>query len=175
MVGRATLAAALAAATLAVLTGGSSASAQTGGCSTDGGYPEGSPGAVLAGLRNLSSGAYAACVEAQRRGQPARSSSADARRAAGRRAVIQHLTAPATAEFRNVRRLTVVEGVTTFCGEVSAVSPSGRRSAFVRFEAAVPDQGEPSARLDVETGLADQYFNAAWRRYCGPGGVEVSF
>ena len=50
----------------AVIAFGGAASAQADACSTNGGYPPGSPNAVMARMRNIASGAYAACVEAQR-------------------------------------------------------------------------------------------------------------
>lgn len=150
------------------------ASAQTSNCSSTGGYPEGSPGALMAGLRGLSSGAYAACVEAQRRNAPANSESWQARAVIARNAVSTQLSQPLTAQFRNVRRR-YENGVLTFCGEVSGENRYARRSAFVRFHAAVPDRGEAFSILDTEDGLLGRHFDAAWSNYCGPGGTPTAF
>ncbi|WP_292035573.1 MULTISPECIES: hypothetical protein [unclassified Brevundimonas] len=144
-------------------------------CSNGGGYPEGSPGTLMSRLRGLSSGSYSACAEARRREQPRRDFRGADREIAARRAVELQLSQPSSAQFRNVRRRQIVAGVATYCGEVSALNRAGGRSAFVRFEASVPDRGEASARLDSEQGQMGQYFEAVWRNYCAPGGEPVIF
>ena len=70
------------------------ASAQTDTCSTNGGYPPGSPNAVMARMRNIASGAYAACVEAQRARTPPVNWTPTRIRTAARQAVTNNLRDP---------------------------------------------------------------------------------
>lgn len=127
-------------------------------------------------LRRLSSGEYAAQVEAERSGTPVVRWSAGQIRAAGRQAVLDQLRDPASARFRNVRRLAPINGTTTFCGEVSALNGYGGYSDFVRFESGVTDRGRASAQLDSQDVTVGSYFQTTWNQFCGRNdGVPVQF
>ena len=153
-----------------------SASAQSDPCSTTGGYPAGSPGAVLAGLQNLADGGYAACVERRRAQQPVVNWTPVQIRSAGHRAVLSELRDPSSAQFRNVRRIQRDNGSTVFCGEVNARNGYGGMAGFTRFEAVVNNRGEASAQLDSPDNLAGAYFNTAWNQFCGRiAGTAIQF
>lgn len=81
----------------AVVAFGGAASAQADACSTNGGYPPGSPNAVMARMRNIASGAYAACVEAQRARTPPVNWTPTRIRTAARQAVTDKLRDPSSA------------------------------------------------------------------------------
>ena len=117
-------------------------------CSTNGGYPLGSPNAVMARMRNIASGAYAACVEAQRARTPPVNWTPTRIRAAARQAVVNKLRDPSSAQFRNVRRIELSNGSTMFCGEVNSRNAYGGMSGFQRFEAGVDRTGDASALID---------------------------
>ncbi len=110
---------------IAVIAFGGAASAQADACSTNGGYPPGSPNAVMARMRNIASGAYAACVEAQRARTPPVNWTPTRIRTAARQAVVNKLRDPSSAPFRNVRRIEHSNGSTLFCGEVNGQVPVG--------------------------------------------------
>lgn len=88
-------------------------------CSTNGGYPLGSPNAVRARMRNIASGAYAACVEAQRARTPPVNWTPTRIRAAARQAVVNKLRDPSSAQFLNVRRIELSNGSTMFCAQAT--------------------------------------------------------
>lgn len=140
--------------------------AQSTSCSANGGYPEGSPAAVLAGIRNLSNGGYAACIERERANQPRVSWSPAEIRDAGRNAVLARLREPSSAVFRVVRQTRQDNGTTTFCGEVSGRNALGGMTDFVRFRSAVDAFGGTSAEFDVGELAARAHFEAGWQRYC---------
>lgn len=146
------------------------AAAQADDCATTGGYPAGSPGAVMAQMRNISNGSYAACVERRRAQQPTVNWSESQITAAGRRAVTDHLRDPGSARFRNVSRHQLQNGTSVFCGEVNARNGMGGYTGFVRFEAAVSNRGTSSSQIDDQDGLAGAYFSSAWAQVCGRGG-----
>lgn len=150
------------------------AMAQSDPCSSTGGYPEGSPGAVLAGLRGLSSGEYAACVERRRSARPPVERSPAEVGATAREAVLAKLREPSSAVFRSVRRARQANGTTTFCGEVSASNAYGGRADFIRFQAAVTNRSETSVQFDSSDLAAKTHFDIGWRRYCA-GGAATSF
>lgn len=138
--------------------------------------PPGSPAAAMAGLRGIASGEYAAQVEAERARQPTVNWSPAQIRAAARRAVTSKLREPASAQFRNVRRIQHDNGTTMFCGEVSGRNAYGGVSDFRRFEAGVTIRGEASAQVDDQTGMVGSYFNTAWNQFCGRiAGTPVQF
>lgn len=152
------------------------AAAQTDSCSANGGYPEGSLGAATARMRAISDGSYAACVEARRARQPVVNWTAAQIRTAGRRAVLAELRDPASAQFRNVRRIQHDNGSTMFCGEVNARNAYGGMAGFVRFEAGVTNRGSASAQLDSSETLTGTYFESAWNQFCGRiAGTSVQF
>lgn len=128
------------------------------------------PAEVMERLRRLSSGEYAAQVEAERARTPLVRWSQDQIRLAGRQAVLDRLRDPASARFRNVRRLAPINGTTTFCGEVSARNGYGGYSDFVRFESGVTDRGRASAQLDSQDVTTGSYFQTTWNQFCGQGG-----
>ncbi|MNS23535.1 hypothetical protein D3C72_553530 [compost metagenome] len=144
----------------------SPAAAQSDPCSTTGGYPAGSPGAVMARLRNLSDGTYDACVQARRARTPQVTWGPARIQTEARGAVLAKLRDPSSALFRNVRRIRHENGTTTFCGEVNARNGYGGMAGFQRFEAGVTDRGEASARLDDQEGLNGAYFRDAWAQFC---------
>lgn len=150
------------------------AAAQSDPCSSTGGYPEGSPAAVLAGIRGLSSGEYAACVERRRSTQPSMNWSATQIRSVARTAVLAELREPSSAVFRLVRRTQQANGTTTFCGEVSARNGHGGMSGFTRFQAAVTAQGDTSVQFDSPDLAAKTHFEIGWQRYC-VGAVSATF
>lgn len=150
------------------------AAAQVSSCSTNGGYPEGSPAAVLAGIRNLSNGGYAACVERERANEPRVNWSPAEIRDAGRVAVLARLREPASAVFRLVRQTRQNNGTTTFCGEVSGRNGYGGMTDFVRFRSAVDAYGDTSAEFDTGELPARTHFEIGWQRYC-VGGVSETF
>ncbi|MBN9479649.1 MAG: hypothetical protein J0I52_05375 [Bordetella sp.] len=152
------------------------ASAQADACSTNGGYPPGSPGAVMAGIRDIASGAYAACVEAQRARTPPVNWTPTRIRAAARQAVTEKLRDPSSAQFRNVRRIEHSNGSTMFCGEVNGRNAYGGMSGFQRFEAGVGTTGNASALIDGGEDLNAAYFQRAWNQFCGRiAGTPVQF
>lgn len=130
-------------------------------------YPSGSPMAVMGLLEAQASGAYARQVEAERARTPRVNWSAAQIRAAGRRAVLDELRDPTSAQFRNVRRLDPINGTTTFCGEVNARNAFGGYSGFKRFESGVTNRGAASAQVDGQDGMVGAYFNSAWNQFCG--------
>jgi hypothetical protein len=150
------------------------AMAQSSRCSNDGGYPPGSPGAVMAGIRDLSSGAYAACLERERANQPRAAMNLAEVRAAARHAVRSRLREPASAAFRGVAMTEQSNGATTFCGEVSGPNGFGGMSPYMRFRAAVTVYGEAFAEFDEGELAARTHFETGWRRYCS-GGVATAF
>ncbi len=161
--------------TAAVAFGGA-ASAQADACSTNGGYPPGSPDAVMARMRNIASGAYAACVEAQRARTPPVNWTPTRIRAAARQAVTNKLRDPSSAQFRNVRRIEHSNGSTMFCGEVNGRNAYGGMSGFQRFEAGVDRTGDASALIDGGEELNAAYFEGAWNQFCGRiAGTPVQF
>jgi len=152
------------------------ASAQTDACSTNGGYPPGSPNAVMARMRNIASGAYAACVEAQRARTPPVNWTPTRIRAAARQAVTNKLRDPSSAQFRNVRRIEHSNGSTMFCGEVNGRNAYGGMSGFQRFEAGVGTTGNATAMIDGGEELNAAYFEGAWNQFCGRiAGTPVQF
>lgn len=160
----------------ALLTFGGTASAQADPCSTNGGYAPGSPGAVMAGMRDLASGAYAACVEAQRARTPPVNWTPTRIRAAARQAVTDKLRDPSSAQFRNVRRIEHSNGSTMFCGEVNGRNAFGGMSGFQRFEAGVGTTGNATAMIDDGEELNAAYFQGAWNQFCGRiAGTPVQF
>lgn len=160
----------------AVVAFGGDASAQTDPCSTNGGYPPGSPNAVMARMRNIASGAYAACVEAQRAHTPPVNWTPTRIRAAARQAVTNKLRDPSSAQFRNVRRIEHSNGSTMFCGEVNGRNAYGGMSGFQRFEAGVDRAGDASALIDGGEELNTAYFEGAWNQFCGRiAGTPVQF
>ncbi|SPU43576.1 Uncharacterised protein [Brevundimonas diminuta] len=161
--------------TAAVAFGGA-ASAQADACSTNGGYPPGSPNAVMARMRNIASGAYAACVEAQRARTPPVNWTPTRIRTATRQAVTNKLRDPSSAQFRNVRRIEHSNGSTMFCGEVNGRNAYGGMSGFQRFEAGVDRTGDASALIDGGEELNTTYFEGAWNQFCGRiAGTPVQF
>lgn len=155
---------------------GSAASAQTDPCSTNGGYPPGSPNAVMARMRNIASGTYAACVEAQRARTPPVNWTPTRIRTAARQAVVSKLRDPSSAQFRNVRRIEHSNGSTMFCGEVNGRNAYGGMSGFQRFEAGVDRTGDASALIDGGEELNTTYFEGAWNQFCGHiAGTPVQF
>ncbi len=160
----------------AVVAFGDAASAQADACSTNGGYPPGSPNAVMARMRNLASGAYAACVEAQRARTPPVNWTPTRIRTAARQAVTNKLRDPSSAQFRNVRRIEHSNGSTMFCGEVNGRNAYGGMSGFQRFEAGVDRAGDASALIDGGEELNTAYFEGAWNQFCGRmTGTPVQF
>lgn len=152
------------------------ASAQTDTCSTNGGYPPGSPNAVMARMRNIASGAYAACVEAQRARTPPVNWTPTRIRTAARQAVTNNLRDPSSAQFRNVRRIEHSNGSIMFCGEVNGRNAYGGMSGFQRFEAGVDRTGDASALIDGGEELNAAYFEGAWNQFCGRiAGTPVQF
>lgn len=130
----------------------------------------------MARLRNLSDGTYAACVEAQRSRTPQVSWGPARIQTEARNAVLAALRDPASAQFRNVRRIQHANGTTMFCGEVNARNGYGGMAGFKRFEAGVTDRGEASARLDDQEGLNAAYFRDAWAQFCGRiAGTPIEF
>lgn len=79
----------------------------------------------MARVRNIASGAYAACVEAQRARTPPVNWAPTRIRTAARQAVVNKLRDPSSAPFRNVRRIEHSNGSTMFCGEVNGQVPVG--------------------------------------------------
>ncbi|WP_162938771.1 hypothetical protein [Brevundimonas naejangsanensis] len=155
---------------------GGTASAQTDPCSTNGGYPPGSPNAVMARMRNIASGAYAACVEAQRARTPPVNWTPTRIHAAARQAVTDKLRDPSSAQFRNVRRIEHSNGSTMFCGEVNSRNAYGGMSGYQRFEAGVDRTGDASALIDGGEALNTTYFEGAWNQFCGRiAGTPVQF
>ncbi|MBI2248662.1 Uncharacterised protein [Brevundimonas diminuta] len=160
----------------AVVAFGGTASAQADACSTNGGYPPGSPNAVMARMRDIASGAYAACVEAQRARTPPVNWTPTRIRAAARQAVTDKLRDPSSAQFRNVRRIEHSNGSTMFCGEVNGRNAYGGMSGFQRFEAGVDRTGDASALIDGSEELNATYFEGAWNQFCGRiAGTPVQF
>lgn len=160
----------------AVVAFGDAASAQADACSTNGGYPPGSPNAVMARMRNIASGAYAACVEAQRARTPPVNWTPTRIRAAARQAVVNKLRDPSSAQFRNVHRIEHSNGSTMFCGEVNGRNAYGDMSGFQRFEAGVDRTGDASALIDGGEELNAAYFEGAWNQFCGRiAGTPVHF
>lgn len=160
----------------AIVAFGGAASAQADACSTNGGYPPGSPNAVMARMRNIASGAYAACVEAQRARTPPVNWTPTRIRAAARQAVTNKLRDPSSAQFRNVRRIEHSNGSTMFCGEVNGRNAYGGMSGFQRFEAGVDRTGDASALIDGGEELNTAYFEGAWNQFCGRiAGTPVQF
>ena len=160
----------------AVVAFGGTAAAQTDPCSTNGGYPPGSPNAVMARMRNIASGAYAACVEAQRARTPPVNWTPTRIRTAARQAVTNKLRDPSSAQFRNVRRIEHSNGTTMFCGEVNGRNAYGGMSGFQRFEAGVDRTGDASALIDGGEELSSAYFEGAWNQFCGRiAGTPVQF
>jgi hypothetical protein len=160
----------------AVMAFGGAASAQADACSTNGGYPPGSPNAVMARMRNIASGAYAACVEAQRARTPPVNWTPTRIRTAARQAVTNKLRDPSSAQFRNVRRIEHSNGSTMFCGEVNGRNAYGGMSGFQRFEAGVDRTGDASALIDGGEELNTAYFEGAWNQFCGRiAGTPVQF
>lgn len=160
----------------AVIAFGGAASAQADACSTNGGYPPGSPNAVMARMRNIASGAYAACVEAQRARTPPVNWTPTRIRAAARQAVTDKVRDPSSAQFRNVRRIEHSNGSTMFCGEVNGRNAYGGMSGFQRFEAGVDRTGDASALIDGGEELNSAYFEGAWNQFCGRiAGTPVQF
>ena len=160
----------------AVVAFGGAASAQADACSTNGGYPPGSPNAVMARMRNIASGAYAACVEAQRARTPPVNWTPTRIRTAARQAVTNKLRDPSSAQFRNVRRIEHSNGSTMFCGEVNGRNAYGGMSGFQRFEAGVDRTGDASALIDGGEELNTTYFEGAWNQFCGRiAGTPVQF
>lgn len=159
-----------------VMAFGGAASAQADACSTNGGYPPGSPNAVMARMRNIASGAYAACVEAQRARTPPVNWTPTRIRADARQAVVNKLRDPSSAQFRNVRRIEHSNGSTMFCGEVNGRNAYGGMSGFQRFEAGVDRTGDASALIDGGEELNAAYFEGAWNQFCGRiAGTPVQF
>lgn len=160
----------------AVIAFGGAASAQADACSTNGGYPPGSPNAVMARMRNIASGAYAACVEAQRARTPPVNWTPTRIRTAARQAVMDKLRDPSSAQFRNVRRIEHSNGSTMFCGEVNGRNAYGGMSGFQRFEAGVGTTGNATAMIDGGEELNAAYFEGAWNQFCGRiAGTPVQF
>ena len=160
----------------AVIAFGGAASAQADACSTNGGYPPGSPTAVMARMRNIASGAYAACVEAQRARTPPVNWTPTRIRTAARQAVTDKLRDPSSAQFRNVRRIEHSNGSTMFCGEVNGRNAYGGMSGFQRFEAGVGTTGNATAMIDGGEELNSAYFEGAWNQFCGRiAGTPVQF
>ena len=160
----------------AIVAFGGAASAQVDACSTNGGYPPGSPNAVMARMRNIASGAYAACVEAQRARTPPVNWTPTRIRTAARQAVVSKLRDPSSAQFRNVRRIEHSNGSTMFCGEVNSRNAYGGMSGFQRFEAGVDRTGDASALIDGGEELNTTYFEGAWNQFCGRiAGTPVQF
>ena len=160
----------------AVIAFGGAASAQADACSTNGGYPPGSPNAVMARMRNIASGAYAACVEAQRARTPPVNWTPTRIRTAARQAVTDKLRDPSSAQFRNVRRIVHSNGSTMFCGEVNGRNAYGGMSGFQRFEAGVGTTGNATAMIDGGEELNAAYFEGAWNQFCGRiAGTPVQF
>ncbi|MBK1968875.1 hypothetical protein JIX59_05950 [Brevundimonas diminuta] len=160
----------------AVMAFAGSAAAQTDACSTNGGYPPGSPNAVMARMQNIASGAYAACVEAQRARTPPVNWTPTRIRTAARQAVTNKLRDPSSAQFRNVRRIAHSNGSTMFCGEVNGRNAYGGMSGFQRFEAGVDRTGDASALIDGGEDLNTAYFEGAWNQFCGRiAGTPVQF
>lgn len=160
----------------AVIAFGGAASAQADACSTNGGYPPGSPNAVMARMRNIASGAYAACVEAQRARTPPVNWTPTRIRTAARQAVTDNLRDPSSAQFRNVRRIEHSNGSTMFCGEVNGRNAYGGMSGFQRFEAGVGTTGNATAMIDGGEELNAAYFEGAWNQFCGRiAGTPVQF
>ena len=160
----------------AVVAFGSAASAQADACSTNGGYPPGSPNAVMARMRNIASGAYAACVEAQRARTPPVNWTPTRIRTAARQAVTDKLRDPSPAQFRNVRRIEHSNGSTMFCGEVNGQNAYGGMPGFQRFEAGVGTTGNATAMIDGGEELNAAYFEGAWNQFCGRiAGTPVQF
>jgi len=160
----------------AVVAFGGAATAQTDACSTNGGYPPGSPNAVMARMRNIASGAYAACVEAQRARTPPVNWTPTRIRTAARQAVTDKLRDPSSAQFRNVRRIEHSNGSTMFCGEVNGRNAYGGMSGFQRFEAGVGTTGNATAMIDGGEELNTAYFEGAWNQFCGRiAGTPVQF
>ncbi|MFB7879977.1 hypothetical protein [Brevundimonas diminuta] len=160
----------------AVMAFGGAASAQADACSTNGGYPPGSPNAVMARMRNIASGAYAACVEAQRARTPPVDWTPTRIRTAARQAVTNKLRDPSSAQFRNVRRIEHSNGSTMFCGEVNGRNAYGGMSGFQRFEAGVGTTGNATAMIDGGEELNAAYFEGAWNQFCGRiAGTPVQF
>lgn len=138
--------------------------------------PPGSLAAATERMRRIASGEYAAQVEAERVRQPTVNWSPAQIRAAARRAVTSKLREPASAQFRNVRRIQHDNGTTMFCGEVSGRNAYGGVSDFKRFEAGVTIRGEASAQVDDQAGMVGSYFNTAWNQFCGRiAGTPVQF
>lgn len=161
---------------IAVIAFGGAASAQADACSTNGGYPPGSPNAVMARMRNIASGAYAACVEAQRARTPPVNWTPTRIRTAARQAVVNKLRDPSSAPFRNVRRIEHSNGSTMFCGEVNGRNAYGGMSGFQRFEAGVGTTGNATALIDGGEELNAAYFEGAWNQFCGRiAGTPVQF
>ncbi len=160
----------------AVIAFGGAASAQADACSTNGGYPPGSPNAVMARMRNIASGAYAACVEAQRARTPPVNWTPTRIRTAARQAVTDKLRDPSSAQFRNVRRIAHSNGSTMFCGEVTGRNAYGGMSGCQRFEAGVGTTGNATAMIDGGEELNAAYFEGAWNQFCGRiAGTPVQF
>ncbi len=160
----------------AVIAFGGAASAQADACSTNGGYPPGSPNAVMARMRNIASGAYAACVEAQRARTPPVNWTPTRIRTAARQAVTDKLHDPSSAQFRNVRRIEHSNGSTMFCGEVNGRNAYGGMSGFQRFEAGVGTTGNATVMIDGGEELNAAYFEGAWNQFCGRiAGTPVQF
>lgn len=156
-----------------VLSGGAAA-AQERSCSANGGYPEGSPAAVLAGIRNLSSGTYAQCVEQRRQQQPQARLTLAQSLFTARSAVLRLLAEPNAATFRNVQAMTGADGITTYCGEVGGPNASGA-TTYRLFQAAVAPGGRPTAWLDSSDPTASAYFRARWNISCNAPGHAVTF
>ncbi|MCV0414130.1 MAG: hypothetical protein K5831_04520 [Brevundimonas sp.] len=127
-------------------------------------------------INRIASGEYARQVEAERARTPTVNWSAAQIRAAGRGAVLAELRDPASAEFRNVRRIQHDNGSTMFCGEVNARNGYGGLAGFRRFEAGVTNRGRASAQVDSSETLTGSYFDAAWNQFCGRiTGTPVQF
>ncbi|HBY43163.1 MAG TPA: hypothetical protein DEH03_05665 [Brevundimonas sp.] len=130
----------------------------------------------MARMRNIASGAYAACVEAQRARTPPVNWTPTRIRTAARQAVVNKLRDPSSAQFRNVRRIEHSNGSTMFCGEVNGRNAYGGMSGFQRFEAGVDRTGDASALIDGGEELNATYFEGAWNQFCGRiAGTPVQF
>lgn len=131
---------------------------------------------VTARMNRIASGEYAASVEAERARTPQVRLTPAQTTSAARRAVLDELRDPASAQFRNVRRFALPNGTTVFCGEVNGRNGYGGYAGFVRFEAGVSNRGHVSAQLDSQEPRVRAYFQASWDQMCGRiAGVAASF
>ncbi len=133
---------------------------------------------VTARINRIASGEYAASVEAERARTPAVSRTQSQVRNAAKQAVLAELRDPTSAQFRNVRRITLENGTSVFCGEVNGRNGFGGYAGFVRFEAGVrrDADGDGFAQLDSQEPLTRAYFQSAWNQMCGrQQGVVVQF